>query len=64
MEKNRMDGAISTHALILNRKTSCNIACFHASSVMQMRSALFWYITQGRTVVSYRRLGTAYQSHY
>jgi hypothetical protein len=29
----------------------------------QLRSALFWYITQRRVVILYRRFGTAYLSH-
>jgi hypothetical protein len=35
-----------------------------ASAAMQMRSALFWDITQRRVVILYRRFGTTYRSHF
>jgi hypothetical protein len=42
--------------------TKCNHATFHASAIMQMRSVLFWDITQRTVVIPYRRFGTTYLS--
>ena len=38
-------------------------AWFHASAAQQMRTALFWVITQRVVVISYRRFGTIYRTH-
>jgi hypothetical protein len=38
-------------------------AWFQASATKQMRTALFWVITQRAVVISYRRFGTIYRSH-
>ena len=38
-------------------------AWFQASAAKQMRSALYWDITQGIVVIHYRRFGTIYLSH-
>jgi hypothetical protein len=35
-----------------------NYACFQASATRQMRTALFWVITQRVVVIPYRRFGT------
>ena len=40
-----------------------HLALSQVSGAVQMRPALFWYFTQRRMVVCYRRFGTAYQSH-
>ena len=40
-----------------------HIVLFQTSTAMQMRSALFWGITQWRVVIPYRRFRTTYRSH-
>jgi len=36
---------------------------FQASAMKEMRSVLFWYVTQGIVVIPYRRFSTTFRSH-
>jgi hypothetical protein len=42
---------------------SLHLALSQASAAVQIGPALFWYFTQRRMIVCYRRFGTTYQSH-
>jgi hypothetical protein len=42
--------------------TKCKPAIFQASEIMQIRSVLFWEITQRRVEIPYRRFGTTCRS--
>jgi len=44
----------------------CYFHCtwFQASVAVQMRSSFFWDVTQRRLVVTYRRFGKTYRSHF
>jgi len=42
---------------------SLHLALSQASAAVQIVPALFWYFTQRRMIVCYRRFGTTYQSH-
>ena len=45
-----------------NRKTNDHVLNF--SSLLRLRSALFWDITQHKVVMPYRRFGTTHRSHH
>jgi hypothetical protein len=50
-------------ALVIQHAKRMRHPWFQVSAAMFMRSALFWYITQRRVVILYRRFGTMYWPH-
>jgi hypothetical protein len=56
----RLRDVVSMHSE--NNEQAHMYAQYLASAAKEMRTALFWAITQGVVVIPYRRFGTTYRS--
>jgi hypothetical protein len=45
-------------------KSEPSYASFQVPTAVRMRYPLFWDLTQRRLIISYRRVGTSYLSHF